>query len=167
MPGQWMQKAGMAGLRPLALLCAGLVLTACISDQQAVDMGLATKCDGTTTFAALGDPANRYLRGDRAEICKGAARDAGNRTQLVVLDCATRSQLTATVAQAMANPARHGPDFDLRGASEAQLLRLKLGFTDFNGLQQGLQAAGIPTSVQTGTGAENCIKAGAVAPAAN
>ena len=167
MPGQWTARTGRAGLLAAALIGAGLLLAACVSDQEAVDMGLATKCDGTTTFAALGDPANRYLRGDRAEQCMGAKRDAGNRAQVLVVDCTTGQQITATVAQSMANPARNGPDFDLRAEADAQLLRLKLGLTDFAGLQQGLQAAGIATSLQSGQGADECIKAGAVASVTN
>ena len=130
-------------------------------------MGLATACQGTTRYAALEDAAFRYLRGDRAEQCMGAKRDAGNRAQVLVVDCTTGQQITATVAQSMANPARNGPDFDLRAEADAQLLRLKLGLTDFAGLQQGLQAAGIATSLQSGQGADECIKAGAVASVTN
>lgn len=162
MPGQWTARTGRTGLLAAALIGAGLLLSACISDQEAVDLGIATKCDGTTTFSPVVDPKGRYWKGARTEICKGAKKDAGNRDQIVVIDCVTNQTLTATARQAMADQRRHGPDFDLRPAVDAQLMRLKLGLSDFAGVQQGLQAAGVPLTVTAG-GAEQCK---APAPAA-
>lgn len=165
MPGQWTAKTGRTGLLAAALIGAGLMLSACISDQEAVDMGLATKCDGTTIYSPVVDPKGRYWKGTRTEICKGARRDAGNRDQTVLIDCAANQQLTATARQEMANQRRHGPDYDLRPAVEAQVMRLKLGLSDFAGVQQGLQAAGVPFTVSAG-GAEQC-KAPATAALSN
>lgn len=165
MPGQWTAKMGRAGLLAAALIGAGLLLAACVSDQEAVDMGLATKCDGTTIYSPVVDPAGRYWKGTRTEICTGAKRDAGNRDQVVLIDCVANQQLVATARQQMANQRRHGPDFDLRTAVAAQEMRLKLGLSDFYGVQQGLQAAGVPLTVSAG-GAEQC-KAPATAALSN
>ncbi len=165
MPGQWTARTGRAGLLAAALIGAGLLLAACVSDQEAVDMGLATKCEGTTVFSPVADPKGAYWKGTRTEICKGAKRDAGNRDQIVVIDCVANQTLTATARQQMANQRRHGPDYDLRPAVDAQLMRLKLGLSDFAGVQQGLQASGVPLTVSAG-GAEQC-KAPATAALSN
>ena len=162
MPGQWTAQTGRAGLLAAALIGAALLLTACISDQEAVDLGLATKCEGTTTYSPAADPQGRYWKGARTEICKGAKKDAGNRDQIVLIDCVANQTLTATARQSMADQRRHGPDFNLRPAVDAQLMRLKLGRSDFAGAQQGLQSAGVPLTVTAG-GAEQCK---APAPAA-
>lgn len=140
-----------------AALCGLAFLAACVTDEQAVDLGLATACDGTTTYGRLGDPAGRYLVAPRSEVCKGAKRGAGTRQQTIVVDCSAGVELTATVAQSMANPRRNGPDFDLRAAAEAQVTRLKVGLTDFAGLQAGLTAAGVPFTVGPGRSAEQCV----------
>lgn len=140
-----------------AALCGVALLAACVTESQAVDMGLATACDGTTTYGRLGDPAGRYLTGPRSEVCKGAKRGAGTRQQVIVVDCSAGVELTATVAQSMADPRRNGPDFDLRTAAEIQVTRLKVGLTDFAGLQAGLTAAGVPFTLGAGRAAEQCV----------
>ena len=149
---------GRTGLRAAALVAFGLVLTGCISDQQAVDLGLATACQGETTYSPVGDPAGRYWKGQRTEICKGAKKDAGNRDQTVLIDCAANRQVTATGLRQMADQRRHGPDFDLRPAVTTQVLRLKLGLADLAAAEQGLRAAGVPVTAAAG-GAEQCRQA--------
>lgn len=148
------------GIKPILTLAALLVgaglLAACVSDEQAVDMGLATACDGTATFRRLDDPAGRYLTANRTEVCRGPKKDAGTRQQIIVVDCTAMSELTATVAQDMADPRRHGPAFDRRTAAETQVTRLKVGLTDFAGLQSGLQGAEVPFVLTPGKGIEQC-----------
>ena len=140
----------------VALLAGAGLLAACVSDEQAVDMGLATACEGTATFKRLDDPAGRYLTATRTEVCRGPKKDAGTRQQIIVVDCSGHSELVATVSQAMADTRRHGPDFDRRAAAEVQVTRLKVGLTDFAGLQAGLTAAEVPFTVGAGKGLEQC-----------
>ena len=141
----------------LSALLGGVgLLAACVSDEQAVDMGLATVCDGTATFRRLDDPAGRYLAATRTEVCRGPKKDAGTRQQIIVVDCAAMSELTATVAQDMADPRRHGPAFDRSAGATTQVTRLKVGLTDFAGLQTGLTAAEVPFVLGAGKGLEQC-----------
>lgn len=150
------------GLWAAAMAVLAVLLSGCITDQQAVDMGLATACEGETTYSPVGDPGGRYWKGQRTEICKGAKKDAGNREQTVLIDCAANRQITATGLRQMADQRRNGPDFDLRPAVDTQVLRLKLGLADLAGVEQGLRAAGAPVTAEAG-GAEQCRQA---APAA-
>lgn len=166
MPGQSTARTGRAGLLAAALTGAALLLSACISDQEAVDLGLATACEGTTTYSPVGDQAGRYWKGTRTEICKGPRKDASNRDQLVLIDCVANQQVTATLRQAMADQRKHGPDFDLRVASDAQVMRLKLGLSDLAGAAQGMQASGISVTAKAG-GAEQCKQAAPLAVMAN
>jgi hypothetical protein len=144
------------------MAASALLLSGCISDQQAVDLGLATACEGETTYSPVGDAAGRYWKGQRSEICKGAKKDAGNRMQTVLIDCAVNRQFTATGLRQMADQRRHGPDFDQRATVDTQVLRLKLGLADLAGAEQALRAAGVPVTAAAG-GAEQCRQA---APAA-
>lgn len=155
MPGQWMQKIGRAGAMAVVLFGTGLSLSGCISDQQAVDLGLATSCDGTTTYSPVGDQAGRYYKGIRTEVCKGPKKDAGNRDQVVIVDCSGNQQMIVTARQSMADQRRHGLDFDKTTPVAAQLIRLKLGLADFAAVGQGLTTAGVPFTQSAG-GAEQC-----------
>lgn len=158
-----MQSRGRAGAMALALLGAGLMLSACVTDQQAVDLGLATACKGTTTYSPLGDANGRYWKGIRREVCNGPKKDAGNRDQVVLIDCSADRQMLVTARQAMADQRRHGPDFDRATDVSAQMIRLKLGLTDLAGAAEALRAAGVPLSQDVG-GAEQCKAPAPAAP---
>jgi uncharacterized membrane protein len=150
------QRQGRAGL--LAALAAALALSACVSNEQAVDMGLATQCDASGTVARLGDPDGRFLTMDSAEVCKGPRRDSYNETTWVLTDCLNSVELRAGILRQSADPVRRGPDYDNAALVTQQKLRLKVGLVDFGGVQQALQAASVPVSVQPGQAAEQCIK---------
>jgi uncharacterized membrane protein len=142
----------------LAALAAVVALSACVSDQQAVDMGLATQCDASGTVAKLGDPDSRFLTMDNVEVCKGPRSDSYNETTWILTDCLNTVQLRAGILRQSADPVRRGPDYDHADQVMQQKLRLKIGLVDFSGVQQTLQAAGVPVTVQSGQGADQCIK---------
>ncbi|NJM83050.1 MAG: hypothetical protein HC844_11635 [Tabrizicola sp.] len=157
MPKLDMIAATRAGLLPAALGLA-VVLGGCISDDQAVDLGIATQCDADGTVAKLGDPAGRYATRSNVEICKGRKRDAYNETSLDLIDCSATSTLQVGVIRQSADPARRGPDYDNAAAVETQKARLRAGITDLAGVEAALRGAGVPATLLPGQGAEQCGK---------
>ncbi len=142
---------------------AFLALAGCISDQQAVDAGLATQCDADGTVAKLGDPAGRFATKSTVEICKGRKRDSYNETTLDVIDCSALSTLRIGVIRQSADPGRRGPDYDNSTAVETQRQRLKIGLTDLAGAEAVLRSAGVSVTLLAGQGAEQCLKLAAKA----
>jgi hypothetical protein len=135
-----------------------LAISGCISDQQAVDAGLATKCDADGTVAKLGDPAGRFATKTNVEICKGRKRDSYNETTLDLIDCTSTSTLRVGVVRQSADLARRGPDYDNTAVVEDQKLRLKVGLSDLAGAEAALRAAGVPATRLDGQGAEQCSR---------
>lgn len=167
MVGQWMQKTGTArGMTAALALAALAALSACVSDDQAVDMGLATKCEVDGTVAVLGDPARRFVTKTDTEICRGPRRDSYSETSLDIIDCGTQTILSAGVTRASADQARRGPDYDNTAAVEQARLRLKVGLADLTATEATLRAAGVPVTRSTG-GAEQCTKLAAGAAQTN
>lgn len=145
-------------MKRLALLSA-LLLAACVSDEKAVNMGLATACDGKGTVASLGDPANRYVTVDGGESCKGPKRNTYDTRTLAVLDCgAAPARLDVKVSQLAVDTTKHGANYDWSQAVATQKTRLRLGLTDLAGAQAALTAAGVPATLTPGTAGEECIK---------
>ena len=150
-----------------ALAFAALVaLSACVSDEQAVDMGLATKCDADGTVARLGDPSGRYVTRTDTEVCRGPKRDSYTETALDIIDCTASSTLRLGVTRASADTARRGPDYDHTAAVEQARLRLKVGLADLATTEAALRAQGVPATVSAG-GAEQCTKLAAGAAQTN
>ncbi|MBU9696435.1 hypothetical protein GU927_001110 [Rhodobacteraceae bacterium HSP-20] len=167
MVGQWTQTKGTPrGIAAAALLGAAFALSACVSDEQAVDMGLATKCEADGTVAVLGDPARRFVTKSETEICRGPRRDSYTETRLDIIDCPTQTVLRAGVTRASADQARRGPDYDNTAAVEQARLRLKVGLADLTATESALRAAGVPVSRSAG-GAEQCTKLAAGAAQTN
>jgi|GEM_PF-6399935 len=167
MVGQWMQTKGPArGFAAVLALAALAALSACVSDDQAVDMGLATKCEADGTVVALGDPARRFVTQTDTEICRGPRRDSYTETRLDIIDCGTQTVLGAGVSRASADQARRGPDYDNTAAVEQARLRLKVGLADLTATEASLRAAGVPVTLSTG-GAEQCTKLAAGAAQTN
>ena len=162
-----MQRTGPArGYAAALALAASAVLSACVSDEQAVDMGLATKCDADGTVAALGDPARRFVTQTDSEVCKGPKRDSYTETALSIIDCTSATTLRAGVTRASADQARRGPDYDNTAAVEQARLRLKVGLADLTATEAALRAAGVPVTLSAG-GAEQCTKLAAGAAQTN
>lgn len=156
MVGQWKNGSGRARLWGAALGCAALLaLSGCISDEQAVDMGLATQCDADGVVAKLGDPAGRYVTRSNTEICKGPRRDSYTESALDLIDCRSNTTLRAGVTRTSADQARRGPDYNHSAVVEQARLRLRVGLVDLTATEAALRAAGVPVSVQAG-GAEQC-----------
>ena len=168
MVGQWMQTKGTArGLAAVLALAASAALSACVSDDQAVDMGLATKCEADGTVAVLGDPARRFVTKSNVESCKGPKRDSYDETLLDIIDCATATTLRLGVIRASADQARRGPDYDNTATVEQARLRLKVGLADLPQTEATLRAAGVPVTRIAGQGAEQCTKLAAGAAQTN
>jgi hypothetical protein len=167
MVGQWTQTKGISrGIAVAMLLGAAVALSACVSDEQAVDMGLATKCEADGTVAKLGDPAGRFVTKTDTEICRGPRRDSYSETALEIIDCPTQTVLRAGVTRASADQARRGPDYDNTAAVEQARLRLKVGLADLPATESALRAAGVPVTRSSG-GAEQCTKLAAGAAQTN
>ena len=167
MVGQWMQREDRTrGFAAALCLGAAALLSACVSDDQAVDMGLATKCEADGTVAVLGDPARRFVTISNVEICKGPRRDSYSETALSIIDCGTATTLRAGVTRASADQARRGPDYDNTAAVEQARLRLKVGLADLATTEASLRAAGVPVTLAPG-GAEQCTKLAAGAAQTN
>ncbi len=148
--------------------CAALLaLSGCISDDQAVDMGLATKCDADGVVAKLGDPAGRYVTRTNTEVCKGPRRDSYSETSLDLIDCRSNSTLRAGVTRSSADQARRGPDYNNTTAVEQARLRLRVGLTDLAGTEAALRAAGVPVTALPAQGAEQCTTLAATAALTN
>jgi hypothetical protein len=162
-----MQRQGPArGFAAVFALAALAALSACVSDEQAVDMGLATKCEADGTVAVLGDPARRFVTKSDTEVCRGPRRDSYTETRLDLIDCGTATILTAGVTRTSADQARRGPDYDNNAAVEQARLRLKVGLADLTATEAALRAAGVPVTRSTG-GAEQCTKLAAGAAQTN
>lgn len=167
MVGQWITTKGAGrGIAAALALGAALTLSACVSDDQAVDMGLATKCEADGTVAKLGDPAGRFVTKTNVEICKGPRRDSYNETALEIIDCTGGTTLRAGVARVSADQARRGPDYDNSALVEQARLRLKVGLADLTQTETALRAAGVPVTISAG-GAEQCTKLAAGAAQTN
>lgn len=167
MVGQWMRTEGTSrGFAAAACFAALVALAGCVSDEQAVDMGLATKCEADGTVAKLGDPAGRFVTRTDSEICRGPRRDSYAETSLEIIDCRAGSVLRAGVSRASADQARRGPDFDNSAAVEQARLRLKVGLADLTTTEAALRAAGVPVTVAAG-GTEHCTKLAAGAAQTN
>ena len=148
--------------------CAALLaLSGCISDDQAVDMGLATKCDADGVVAKLGDPAGRYVTRTNTEVCKGPRRDSYSETSLDLIDCRSNSTLRAGVTRTSADQARRGADYNNTTAVEQARLRLRVGLTDLAGTEAALRAAGVPVTALPAQGAEQCTTLAATAALTN
>lgn len=167
MVGQWTQTKGISrGIAVAMLLGVAVALSACVSDEQAVDMGLATKCEADGTVAKLGDPAGRFVTKTDTEICRGPRRDSYSETALEIIDCPTQTVLRAGVTRASADQARRGPNYDNTAAVEQARLRLKVGLADLTATESALRAAGVPVTRSSG-GAEQCTKLAAGAAQTN
>lgn len=168
MVGQWTRtdRAGR-GIAAALALGALFALAGCISDEQAVDMGLATQCEADATVAKLGDPAGRYVTRTNVEVCKGPRRDSYNETALEIIDCGTQSSLRAGVIRQSADQGRRGADYDHGAVVEQARLRLRVGLTDLAGTEAALAAAGVPVTRIAGQGAEHCTKLAAGAAQTN
>jgi hypothetical protein len=159
-------KGASRGIAAALLFSAALALSACVSDEQAVDMGLATKCEGDGTVAKLGDPAGRFVTKTDTEICRGPRRDSYSETALDIIDCPAQTVLRVGVTRASADQARRGPDYDNTATVEQARLRLKVGLVDLTATEANLRAAGVPVTRSTG-GAEQCTKLAAGAAQTN
>lgn len=168
MVGQWTQggKAGR-GLAVALGLSTFALLAGCISDEQAVDMGLATQCEADGTVAKLGDPAGRYVTKTNVEVCKGPRRDSYNETALEIIDCGNLTTLRVGVIRQSADQARRGADYNHSVPVEQARLRLRVGLTDLAGTEVALAAAGVPVIRVAGQGAEQCTKLAAGAAQTN
>ena len=163
-----MNGTGKTRLTAAVFGCAAvLALSGCISDDQAVDMGLATKCDADGVVAKLGDPAGRYVTRTNTEVCKGPRRDSYSETSLDLIDCRSNSTLRAGVTRSSADQARRGPDYNNTTAVEQARLRLRVGLTDLAGTEAALRAAGVPVTALPAQGAEQCTTLAATAALTN
>lgn len=134
--------SAVKGGAALALLLAGLSLSACVSEDQAVDMGLATKCDSKAEVKRLGDTNGRYVVTERIEICKGPKKDIRSVNSLKITNCESGAVFSTTTKRISADTNRWGPDIDLLDVAGAQKLRLKIGLTDLDGLVDAFASAG-------------------------
>ena len=168
MVGQW-TKTDKARRGSVAALALGVLVTlaGCISDEQAVDMGLATQCEADATVAKLGDPAGRYVTRTNVEVCKGPRRDSYNETALEIIDCGSLSTLRAGVIRQSADQGRRGADYNHSAVVEQARLRLRVGLADLAQTEAGLAAAGVPVTRVAGQGAEHCTKLAAGAAQTN
>lgn len=161
MVGQWMQRRmARRGIFAASGFVALLALGGCISDQQAVDMGIATQCDADGIVAALGDPAGRFVTRANTEVCRGPRRDSYSEASLDMIDCRSLTMLTAGVSRASADPARRGADYDHSAIVEAARLRLRVGLADLAGTEAALRGAGVPVTLSSGQGAAQCARLG-------
>ncbi len=168
MVGQWTDHTGRTRLWAAALGCTALMaLSGCISDEQAVDMGLATQCDADGVVARLGDPAGRFVTRTNTEVCKGPRRDSYTETTLDMIDCRNNATLRAGVTRSSADQARRGPDYNNTATVEQTRLRLRVGLTDLATTETTLRAAGVPVTLLPGQGAEHCTTLAANAAQTN
>ena len=164
MVGQWLMGTERTALMAAAVAIAALLsLSGCVTDEQAVDMGLATQCDASGTVEKLGDPAGRFAAQTQREVCRGPKRDAYTETTLLLNDCQNGTQYAIGMLRQSADPARRGPDFDVIDLVNREKLRLKVGLTDISTLTSGLQAAGVTVKTLPGAGAAQCAKLAASA----
>lgn len=140
---------------PLLLL---LPLAACVSDDHAVDLGLATACDGKGVVTSVGDPAGRYVAVDGGESCKGPRRNTYDTRTLAILDCRFPARLDVKVSQLAVDTARHGANYDHSAVVNTQKARLRIGLTDLAGVQGVLAAAGVPATLTPGVTGEECTR---------
>jgi hypothetical protein len=163
-----MNGTGKTRLTAAVFGCAAvLALSGCISDDQAVDMGLATKCDADGVVAKLGDPAGRYVTRTNTEVCKGPRRDSYSETSLDLIDCRSNSTLRAGVTRSSADQVRRGADYNNTTAVEQARLRLRVGLIDLAGTEAALRAAGVPVTALPAQGAEQCTTLAATAALTN
>ncbi len=164
MTGQWLITGERTALVAAFIAFAALLsLSGCVSDEQAVDLGLATKCDASGTVEQLGDPESRFVTEARRELCRGPKRDAYTEQTLLLSDCQTGTQYAIGMLRQSGDPAKRGPDFDVIDAVTREKLRLKVGLTDVSTVTADLQAAGITVKALPGEGAAQCAKLAATA----
>lgn len=164
MVGQWMIGTDRAALyAAFVALAALLSLSGCVTDEQAVDIGLATQCNALGSVEKLGDPAGRFVTQVQREVCRGPKRDAYTEQTLLLSDCQNGTQYAIGMLRQSADPARRGPDFDAIDAVNREKLRLKVGLTDISTLTSGLQAAGVTVKTLPQAGAAQCDKLAAAA----
>ena len=133
-------------------------LAACVSDEKAVDMGLATACDGKGVVSSVGDPARRYVAVEGGESCKGPRRNTYDSRTLTLIDCQFPARLEAKVSLLAVDPARHGGNYDHSAVVDTQKARLRIGLTDLAGVQAALISAGVPVTLTPGASGEECTK---------
>lgn len=164
MMAQWLFAGDRTALVAAFVAFAALLsLSGCVSDEQAVDLGLATQCDASGTVERLGDPAGRFVTEVKREVCRGPKRDAYTEQTLLLSDCQTGAQYAIGMLRQSGNPAVRGPDFNVIDQVEREKLRLKVGLTDIATLTGGLQAAGVTVNTLPGGGAAQCGKLAAAA----
>lgn len=164
MTGQWVFAVDRTALYAAFVAMAALLsLSGCVSDEQAVDMGLATQCDASGAVERLGDPAGRFVTETQREVCRGPKRDAYTEQTLLVSDCQNGTQYAIGMLRQSADPARRGPDYDVIDTVNREKLRLKVGLTDISALTSGLQAAGVTVKTLAGAGSAQCEKLAAQA----
>ncbi len=164
MTGQFLLGTDRTALYAAFLALAALLsLSGCVSDEQAVDMGLATQCDASGTVERLGDPAGRFVTETQREVCRGPKRDAYTEETLLLNDCQNGTQYAIGMLRQSADPARRGPDYNAIDTVNTQKLRLKVGLTDISTLTSGLQAAGVTVKTLGQAGAAQCDKLAAQA----
>lgn len=137
---------------------AALPLGACVSDETAVDMGLATSCDGKNVVSSLGDPAGRYVSVQGGESCKGPRRHTYDTKTLALVDCTLPARLDIKVSQLAVDTAARGPNYDHSKVVDAQKALLRIGLTDLAGVQSALNSAGVPATLSPGISGEECTK---------
>lgn len=164
MMAQWIFGTDRTALYAAFVAVAALLsLSGCVSDEQAVDMGLATQCDTSGAVEKLGDPAGRFVTETQREVCRGPKRDAYTEQRLMLSDCQNGTQYAVGMLRQSADPARRGPDYDVIDTVNREKLRLKVGLTDISTLTAGLQAAGVTVKALPGKGAAQCEKLAAAA----
>lgn len=137
-------------MRALALLPL-LALPACISQEQAVDMGIGTSCEAQSVVSRAGDPAGRFVASETNEICRG--RGAQTEQRWTLIDCAAPARLTVVRARSGNQPVDNSAEVSRQAA------RIRAGITDFAGVQAGFAAAGIAVVAVPGEGAQECRRA--------
>ncbi len=137
---------------------AGLGLAACVSDEKAVEIGLATACDGKNTVSSVGDPSRRYVAVEGGESCNGPRRNRYDTKTLVLIDCTQPARLDIKVAQLALDTERHGANYDHSELVERQKARLRLGLDNLAGVQVALDASGVATVMTPGVSGEECTK---------
>jgi len=140
------------------ILASLLALSACISQSDAVNMGLATACDSKTTVARLGDTANRYALVDSTQICEGNPNEASTDRTITLIDCVVPAELTAVVFRNSRLPARRGANVDFTAVIDQQKSLLRLGVADLNDVRQRLVQAGATATLTPGAGVARCTE---------
>lgn len=145
------------GTLAVAVLAA-LPLAACVSDETAVDMGLATSCDAKNVVSSVGDPARRYVSVQGGESCKGPRRHTYDTRTLALLDCTMPARLDIKVSQLAVDTAARGPNYDHSKVVDTQTALLRIGLTDLAGVSSALNSAGVPATLSSGVTGEECTK---------